>query len=178
MASPLYCSFCGKDETHMVVAGPGLCICVRCAEYCAAIGREKLAAAAAETSPAPAEVVNGLNVSSLRGLLKRVDVIGFGLAHHQPDCTLQLTLGEACTLSALLYRVTVQGKVPLGAVPGAEHAAPSEAEGFDAYSAEFAYEHQVGLTIYSRPSAPWLSWDETLALHAWLSEKIAGAACP
>jgi hypothetical protein len=54
----------------------------------------------------------GLNLTTLRGLLDRVDAVGFGLAHHNPNNALHLTLDEACSLSALLYRVTVQGKVP------------------------------------------------------------------
>jgi hypothetical protein len=47
-------------------------------------------------------------------------------------------------------------------------------EGFDAYDAEFVYERLVGLTVYPHKSEPWLSWDETVAFHKWLGEKIAG----
>jgi hypothetical protein len=65
-----------------------------------------------QNDPVPTQTTDGLNLTALRGILDRVDAIGFGLAHHQPDCTLRLTLDEACSLSALLYRVTVQGKVP------------------------------------------------------------------
>lgn len=54
----------------------------------------------------------GLNLRALRGLMDRVDEIGYAIAHHQPNPVLILNLDEACSLSALLYRVTVQGKVP------------------------------------------------------------------
>lgn len=47
-------------------------------------------------------------------------------------------------------------------------------EGFDAYDAEFVYEHLVGLTVYPHKPEPWLSWDETVKFHKWLGEKIAG----
>ena len=54
----------------------------------------------------------GLNIPALRALLDRVDEIGFALAHHDPKNALHLSLDEACNLSALLYRVTVQGRIP------------------------------------------------------------------
>lgn len=65
-----------------------------------------------QDDPTPTEDrASGLNLDSLRGLLPRVDDIGYRIAHHAPDQALHLTLDEACNLSALLYRVTVQGKV-------------------------------------------------------------------
>lgn len=53
-------------------------------------------------------------------------------------------------------------------------------DAFDAYIAEIVYEHRVGLTIHPHePDSPlWLSWDETLALHAWLSEMLKGKPTP
>ena len=42
-------------------------------------------------------------------------------------------------------------------------------EGFDTYDTEFVYEPGVGLTIYAHRAAPWLSWDETQKLAAWLA---------
>lgn len=51
----------------------------------------------------------------------------------------------------------------------------STIEAFDAYVAEIVYEHRVGLIIHPHEPDPlWLSWDETLALHAWLSEMLKG----
>lgn len=49
---------------------------------------------------------------------------------------------------------------------------PANPEGFDTASAEFACERGVGLTIYAHQAAPWLSWDETKALSAWLAELV------
>lgn len=60
-------------------------------------------------------------------------------------------------------------KQALGADPG------PTLEAFDAYVAEIVYEHRIGLTIYPHEPDPlWLSWDETVALHAWLSEMLKG----
>lgn len=42
--SPLYCSFCGKeqDEVGYLVAGPNVFICNECVELCREIGQEIL----------------------------------------------------------------------------------------------------------------------------------------
>jgi hypothetical protein len=48
-------------------------------------------------------------------------------------------------------------------------------EGFATTDTEFVYEHGVGLTIYAHRAAPWLSWDETKELAAWLAERVKAA---
>lgn len=51
-------------------------------------------------------------------------------------------------------------------------------ESFDAGGVEFVFERGVGMTIYTssytstRFAVPWLSWDETKQLAAWLNEQI------
>lgn len=48
-------------------------------------------------------------------------------------------------------------------------------EGFHTTDTEFVYEHEVGLTIHAHRATPWLSWDETKALAAWLNQMIRTA---
>jgi hypothetical protein len=49
-------------------------------------------------------------------------------------------------------------------------------EGFATTDTEFVYEHGVGLTIHAHRAAPWLSWDETRELAAWLAERVKAAS--
>jgi hypothetical protein len=59
---------------------------------------------------------------------------------------------------------------------GEEGPVEGSVEGFDTYNTEFVYEHGVGLTVYPRqPAGSWLSWDETVAFHEWLGQKIKEA---
>ena len=49
---------------------------------------------------------------------------------------------------------------------------PEEEEAFDTYEVEFGAQPGVGLAVYPNRRNPWLSWDETKKLAAWLAKIV------
>jgi hypothetical protein len=49
-------------------------------------------------------------------------------------------------------------------------------EAFDCYGAGVIGEPGVGITVYT-DCGRWLSWDDTVALHAWLTKLIDAEKC-
>ena len=47
-----------------------------------------------------------------------------------------------------------------------------EEEMFDTYDAEFGVQSGVGLSIYPNRRNPWLPWNETKQLAAWLAKIV------